>query len=85
MLFKLQYCHKVISFSRPLSDMSTPMILFNSVAVITICRLVLTDGVLGHEALMLVQHLTDRLSTGGGKSYNQVLAWIKVHLAFAII
>ena len=43
------------------------------------------DGALGHEALMLVQCLTDRLSSSWGKSYVHMLAWIKVRLAFAII
>ena len=43
------------------------------------------DGTLGHDALMLVQRLTDRLSSGWGKIYGHVLAWINVCLAFDII
>ena len=46
------------------------------------------DGALGHEALMLVQRLADRLcshSSGRRKSCSHVLVWIKVRLAFVII
>jgi len=43
------------------------------------------DGTLGHKALMLLQHLAERLSCGWSKSYGHVLMWIRVHLAFAVI
>ena len=43
------------------------------------------DGALGHEALMFLQHLADRLSGAWGKSYDHVPMWIKVHLAFAVV
>ena len=43
------------------------------------------DGALGHEALMFLQHLDDRLSGAWGKNYSHVLMWIKVHLAFAVV
>jgi len=46
---------------------------------------VLVDGALGHETLMFLQHLAERLSSGWGKSYGHVLMWIRVHLAFAVI
>jgi len=34
------------------------------------------DGVLGHKALMFLQHLAKRLSCGWGKGYGHVLMWI---------
>ena len=39
-------------------------------------------GALGHEALMFLQRLADRLSGAWGKNYvyGHVLMWIKVHL-----
>ena len=43
------------------------------------------DGTLGHEALMFLQHLDDRLSGAWGKNYSDALLWIKVHLAFAVV
>jgi len=43
------------------------------------------DGALGHEALMFLQCLAERLSCGWGKSYGHVLMWICVRLAFAVI
>ena len=43
------------------------------------------DGALGHEALMFLQHLADRLSSGWGKNYGHVFMWIRVRLAFAVI
>ena len=43
------------------------------------------DGVLGHEALMFLQCLSERLSVGWGKSYGHVLMWIHVCLSFAVI
>ena len=43
------------------------------------------DGALGHEALMFLQRLDDRLSSAWGKSYGHVLMWIKVCLAFAVV
>ena len=46
---------------------------------------VFVDGTLGHETLMYLQSLADRLSSGWDKCYGHVLIWIRVHLAFAII
>jgi len=46
---------------------------------------VLVDGALGHEALMFLQCLAERLSYGWSKSYSHVLMWIRVRLAFAVI
>jgi len=43
------------------------------------------DGALGHEALMFLQHLAERLSCGWGKSNGHVLMWIHVCSAFAVI
>ena len=43
------------------------------------------DKALGFEDLMLVQCYADCLSSGWGKSYGHVIAWIRVCLAFAII
>ena len=40
------------------------------------------DGALGHEALMLLQHLADKLSNGWGKSYGHVLMRIRVRLLY---
>ena len=42
------------------------------------------DGALGHEALMFLQRLSDRLADSWGKGYGYVFMG-KVHLAFAII
>jgi len=46
---------------------------------------VLVDEALGHEALVFLQHLAKRLSSGWGKNYGHVLMWIRMHLAFAVI
>ena len=43
------------------------------------------DGALGYKPLLFLQHLADRLSSGWDKSYDHVLMWIRVCLAFAII
>ena len=43
------------------------------------------DGVLGHEALMFLQRLAERFSVGWGRSYDHMLMWIRVRLAFAVI
>jgi len=43
------------------------------------------DGALGHKALMFLQRLAERLSSGWGKSYGHVLMSIRVRLAFAVI
>ena len=43
------------------------------------------DEALGHEALMFLQRLDERLSVGWGRSYDHMLMWIRVRLAFAVI
>jgi len=36
------------------------------------------DGALGHETLMFLQLLAERLSSGWGKNYGHVFMWIHV-------
>ena len=43
------------------------------------------DGALGHEALMFLQWLSDRLASSWVKGYSYVFPWVRVHLAFTII
>ena len=42
------------------------------------------DGVMAREARFVVQRFADRLSTKWGKSYGEVLGWVRSRLSFAI-
>ena len=43
------------------------------------------DGALGHEALMFLQQLSDRLVSSWCKGYDYVFSRVRVCLAFAVI
>ena len=46
---------------------------------------VTVDGALGHEAVLFLRRLAEKLSAGWEKSYGEVLGWIKARLSFAVI
>ena len=43
------------------------------------------DGALGKEAALFLGRIADRLSVTWGRSYGNVLGWLKAHLGFAVI
>ena len=43
------------------------------------------DGALGHEAVLFLRRLADKLSAGWEKSYREVQGWIKAQLSLAVI
>ena len=43
------------------------------------------DGALGKEAALFLSRIADRLSVAWGRSYGNVLGWLKARLGFAVI